>query len=312
MFKFSVIIAARNEPEDTLQTTVDDLSGRADVEIIIVDDASDTPIERQFSTELPFLDIVRNTQRLGYAGSRQRGCEHARGEFLVMLDAHAFFGGEFDFQRLAQCPPYAILGCETHIIRNQTDFCPGPLANNHRGARYWGWQMLPAPGLGVRARFDRPMKTAPVPYVGACGLCIRRDFFQELGGFDLSLQPFGGLEDFELCLRCWSAGGQVLLDPELCCHHYTAPQPHPDPLRCPLAPIRYPGAAQNMFRIFQKHFPESDGRELAAIVRERYPEILSEEQFDPAEFSGPRPREWHTLRSREQVYRIAIGDLYGV
>lgn len=70
---------------------------------------------------------------------------------------------------------------------------------------------------------------------GAC-LLIRRDLFEQLGGFDEELAV--GYGDVDLCLRARSAGYQVLMDGEAVLTHHesytrgkTAWDPHPDDTR---------------------------------------------------------------------------------
>ena len=58
-----------------------------------------------------------------------------------------------------------------------------------------------------------------VDYVSGCALAVRRDLFEQLGGFDELFSP-GYFEDTDLCLRIWEAGLRVRYLPQSHVIHY--------------------------------------------------------------------------------------------
>src|SRR6185295_6973594 len=88
---FSVIIPTRNEGA-MLALTTDSVLGSTDwpdVEVIVVDDGStDDSIVRYRRRPDPRLRILRGRGGLGVARARNLGAQHARGEYVVFLDAH--------------------------------------------------------------------------------------------------------------------------------------------------------------------------------------------------------------------------------
>jgi GT2 family glycosyltransferase len=56
--------------------------------------------------------------------------------------------------------------------------------------------------------------------VGTAGMLVRRDLYEELGGFDPALPTFG--DDLEFCLRARRAGADVLVVPQAVVHHREA------------------------------------------------------------------------------------------
>src|SRR5262249_50024780 len=58
---------------------------------------------------------------------------------------------------------------------------------------------------------DQP---CPSPLLAGSFFAVRRDVFQQLGGFDSNMQN-SGAEDSELCLRLWTLGWECHVIPEL-------------------------------------------------------------------------------------------------
>src|ERR1051326_6297266 len=57
-----------------------------DFEVIVVDDASTTPVELPQLMRDGRVDLVRNDQPLGVCGARNRGMAAARGQWITFLD----------------------------------------------------------------------------------------------------------------------------------------------------------------------------------------------------------------------------------
>src|SRR4051812_30032497 len=87
---FSVVIPTRNEGS-MLALTTDSVLGATrwpDVEVIVVDDGStdDSTVCYRRRPD-PRLRLLRS-RGLGVARARNLGAQHARGEYVVFLDAH--------------------------------------------------------------------------------------------------------------------------------------------------------------------------------------------------------------------------------
>jgi glycosyltransferase involved in cell wall biosynthesis len=81
----SVLLAVRNDTR-FLREAVDSILGQTlrDLELILVDDASDEPIEGSDDAR---VTLLRNDTRLGLAGSLNRALDRASGRYTARLDA---------------------------------------------------------------------------------------------------------------------------------------------------------------------------------------------------------------------------------
>lgn len=86
----SVIIPTRNRPQ-LLATAVASALNQTyrNIEIIVVDDGSDTPLNLDLSDDR--VRIIRNEKSVGGAAARNIGLRAARGEFLGLLDDDDYY-----------------------------------------------------------------------------------------------------------------------------------------------------------------------------------------------------------------------------
>lgn len=97
MKRYSIIVPNRNHPE-LLRRALDSVPSREDVEIIVVDDASDPSlIDRQAYPGLERDDchVVFTSEGKGAGYARNVGLDHASGEWLVFLDSDDLFADGF-------------------------------------------------------------------------------------------------------------------------------------------------------------------------------------------------------------------------
>jgi GT2 family glycosyltransferase len=173
-------------------------------ELVLVDNASpdDTPaLLREWSDRAEVLLLQDN---LNFAGGCNAGAARARGDVLVFLnnDTEVVPGAlEALVDQVAE-PGVAIAGprllfpdgtiqhAGVGFLRNALGVMPQHIFHHQDG-------MLPA----ARGTYELDCVT------GAC-LVIRRDVFEQLGGFDEGYR--NGLEDVDLCLRARMAGHRVV------------------------------------------------------------------------------------------------------
>ena len=207
---FSVIIPTLNEGTKLAMTTNSILSATRypNYEIIVVDDGStdgSTDFYERYPNER--INLVK-TSGCGVARARNLGADHARGKFLVFLDAHCRVSPNWldDFAAMLSAPDVAVAG--PSFTKLET---PNP-----RGCgMYWAdWSLdqhwfEPVEGVGA---YEVPLTT------GACQ-AFRRDAFFALGRYDDDFTRWGS-EDVEICLRAWLLGGRVVVNPSITIAHY--------------------------------------------------------------------------------------------
>lgn len=192
-------------------------------EVILVDNAS--------TDATADLDVtVRNSENLGFAVACNQGAAAATGEFLLFLNNDTQVRpGWTRFTRHLYDPSVGIVGCtllyETGEVQHagiDIDF-----------TQQWGLE-----AMNLRAEWtDQPEEVDAV--TGAC-LGIRKQFFDDLGGFDESF--WNGYEDVDLCLQALAAGKRVIYDPGSRIVHYESQS----------GPERWTAVPQNIARLRQK------------------------------------------------------------
>lgn len=88
MIKVSIIIPAHNT-EEYLKKCLDSMINQTikDIEIIVVDDASEPPIKSEIYKEYDNIIFLRNDTALRPGGARNRGLDIARGEYVSFCDS---------------------------------------------------------------------------------------------------------------------------------------------------------------------------------------------------------------------------------
>jgi GT2 family glycosyltransferase len=188
---------------DALAAALGDQLGHA-WELVLVDNDSpdDTPaLLQQWSDRAEVLLLQRN---LNFAGGCNAGAARARGDVLVFLnnDTEVVPGALEALVAQVAEPGVAIAGprllfgdgtiqhAGVAFLRNALGVMPQHVFHHQDG-------MLPA----ARGTYELDCVT------GAC-LVVRRDVFEQLGGFDEGYR--NGLEDVDLCLRVRMAGHRIV------------------------------------------------------------------------------------------------------
>ena len=65
------------------------------VEVIVVDNASEDSTAEIVRQKFPQVNVIENTQNLGFAAGVDRGAERAQGDFLLLLNPDSALRGDF-------------------------------------------------------------------------------------------------------------------------------------------------------------------------------------------------------------------------
>lgn len=196
-------------------------------EIVIVDDASDPPLEPLFHAAFDQGDVhnggpehltkgeleglkkkvkfVRNDEAMGLIGAKQVGAEHADGDVLVFFDCHVKPDPEYwkPFTRLIGAsyrtvviPTITSLNTDTWEEVDR----PNPSSGGGMSKCY----------LTFDAEFKWTTDDTPhVPVMSGGLLAMSRKWFFEVGGYDKQMRGWGG-ENLDQSLRVWRCGGEIV------------------------------------------------------------------------------------------------------
>ncbi len=187
-------------------------------EIILIDDGSSDGTREWLKTLTRFpraeIRVVLNEKNLGYAGANNRAAALARGEYLLLLnnDVELAPGWLDEMLTVARAHPRAGL-----VGNVQLNFKTGLI--DHTGifinAKGKPSHLRTLPHAWARTR-------EVIASTGAC-LLVRRDFWNEMGGFDEGF--FNGGEDVDLCLRARDRGRVTLVALRSVIRHHISSSP---------------------------------------------------------------------------------------
>jgi GT2 family glycosyltransferase len=204
----SVVIAARNEGEMLRRTVASVLNDTAyaAVEVVVVDDGSTDGSCGGLDGD-GRVRVVRGRE-LGAPGARNLGAAHARGEYLVFLDAHCRVSANWlDVMLAALEPPDVAVVGPTFTKLD----APEP-----RGCGMtWVSPRLETAWI-VPPEDERPSEVPLAP--GGCQ-AYRARTFGLVGRFDEGMTRWG-FEDVEICLRAWLLGYRVVGAPRATVAHH--------------------------------------------------------------------------------------------
>jgi len=240
---FSIVVPTHNEGEK-LTRTVAGLIATApeDYEVIVVDDFSTDDSIEQLRQHQPGVRVVRPPQRLGPPAAKNFGATFAAGSFILWSDAHIEAQPGW---------PEALAG----LLADPRTGTAGPAvaAQGNPASVGFGlhWKNAALDVEWLPRRGDEPYA---VPIVSSLFMAMRREVFEETGGFDPGLIRWGGGE-MELSFRLWSLGYECRIAPRSRVSHVFRSR---FPYRVRVAEILH-----NLIRVAMVHF---DQERLAAVI----------------------------------------------
>jgi len=224
----SIIIVSYNTREMTLDClrSVVDQTRDTSYEIILVDNASRDGSAAAVAEAFPQVILLAERVNHGFAGGNNLAVGHARGRHVLLLnpDTVVLDGALDKLMAFARRTPQArIWGGRTLYgdgRLNPTNcwrrMSLGTLLTRTLGLErvFPGSRIFNAEGYGGWARDSE----REVDIVTGCLFLIERDFWNELGGFDLSYVMYG--EEADLCLRARALGARPRITPEAEIIHY--------------------------------------------------------------------------------------------
>jgi len=253
----SIVIATHNEGERLCQTVMDlAATAPADFEVIVVDDFSTDGSIELLRASSPDVRVVKPPRRLGPPLARNFGAGFAAMSWILWNDAHIEVEPGWPEALAAELADSRV-GAVGPAVASLND--------KSRVGFGLRWKNAALQAEWLPRRGDGPY---PVPFVSGCCIALRREVFEQTGGFDPGLIFRGGGE-LELCFRLWALGYECRVVPGTRVAHLFQS-------RFPYA-VRTVDVLHNLLRTAVIHF---DRDRLAAVftalsTRRAFPQALA-------------------------------------
>lgn len=198
--KYSIIVPVFNRPDEVDELLESLLHQKeTDFEVVIIEDGSKVPCKDVCNKYIDKLDLhYYYKENSGPGQSRNYGAERAKGEYLLILDSDVVL------------PTGYLQAIDEELQRKPADAFGGPdkahdsFTDTQKAISYSMTSFFTTGGIrGGKKKLDKF-------YPRSFNMGIRRDVYQELGGF--SKMRFG--EDIDFSIRIFKAGKRCRLFPE--------------------------------------------------------------------------------------------------
>lgn len=195
-------------------------------EVILVNNGNEAAVElrlRQLEQDNPRFSLITGQGNIGFAKGCNLGAAKATGQYLLFLNPESVVMDRDAATRLAELfrtdaqPPVGLVGA---VLRNE-DYTEQrgsrrnvmtPAAALIEGTGLYKLRGLPLPVIHLD-HTDLPENPFPIGAVSGACMMMERERFQQIGGFDE--EYFLHVEDMDLCLRIYKAGGSVWISPNV-------------------------------------------------------------------------------------------------
>lgn len=186
---------------------------RANAETIVLFNGTPESARAQLGELLDGVRVIVSGVNLGFSAGNNRAAAIARGEYLVFLndDTEVRPGWLEALLRTADRHP------EAGAVGSKVVHPDGRM--QEAGSIIWNDGSTIGVGRGIPEASSRWDFMREVDYASACSLLVRRDLFEQIGGFDARFFP-GYNEDVDLCLSVQTRGHRILYEPRSVIVHH--------------------------------------------------------------------------------------------
>jgi len=219
-FDCSIIIPVWNKRELTEQclSELARVTSGISYEVIIVDNHS-TDGTADFLEQLSGdIQIIRNSENLGFAKACNQGARAARGRFLIFLNNDTIPLSHWLTALVAEVTSHPDVGIVGSKLLYEDDTI------QHAGVVFSREALMPY-HLYRRVHRDHPAVNRRRTFQSVTAACmlIRREIFEVECGFDETFQ--NGFEDVDLCLKVGDKGWQIVYQPASVLYHLESQTP---------------------------------------------------------------------------------------
>jgi GT2 family glycosyltransferase len=175
-------------------------------EVIIADDCSPSNLHDRLAACAPLVRVVKTDGNLGFLKNCNHAAKRASGEFLVFLNNDTIVMPAWLDKLVEKCgarKSTVIVGSKLLNADGTLQEAGGIIWNDGTGSNY--------------GRNDDPSKAIyniprAVDYCSGASLCIPKQMWQQLGGFDEHFAP-AYCEEVDLCFRAREHGFETIYEP---------------------------------------------------------------------------------------------------
>lgn len=208
-----VVLAFRRV--DTLARCLASLAGhesRHPFEVVVVANGATADVRSFLDERVEGGVVVRARVNLGFSGGCNRGARAAKGRHVVLLNDDAVVeDGWLDalVDAAERRPSTAVVGSLVLFPDGRVQDAGGHIGPDHMPA---------VDGRGARRDDEVATTPRPIDYASGCAVLVRREAWDEVGGFDEHYYP-AYFEDVDLCLRLRAAGWDAWFEPGAVVRH---------------------------------------------------------------------------------------------
>ena len=218
------------------------------LEVIVVDNASSDGSADLVGQKYPFVQLLRNSENLGFAAGNNVGISKAKGDYVFLLNPDT----EVDpmcvkwlVEVMSQNPEIGVCGAKILTLDKKYII-------QHAGGKYHVIGIAIDRGvLEVdKGQYDR---VEEVTFVCGAAMFIRKKLIWEVGLLDPSFFLYH--EDVDFCIRTWLHGFKVVFVPEAVVYHKQGTSVVEAFAKRPSRPIVVFHKHKNTLSILLKNFP---------------------------------------------------------
>ena len=216
----SIIIPVWNNAALTQQclTALADVTDGATFEVVVVDNGSTDGVQNFLQTLGGDVHVIRNRDNLGFAKACNQGAKAARGEHLVFLNNDTIPLKGWLTALLEEVRTHS----DVAVVGSKLLYEDGTI--QHAGVAFSReWFMPYHIYRGVDAHAACVSRRRELDCVTAACMLVRRDVFEEVGGFDEGYR--NGFEDVDLCLKIREKGRTIVYQPQSVLYHLESRTP---------------------------------------------------------------------------------------
>jgi GT2 family glycosyltransferase len=187
-------------------------------EIIVIDNASSDGSAEMVEAEFPEALVIRNAENIGFGAANNLAMSAARGEYFLLLNSDAELLDDGPARLASRLDANREIGVAgLRIVRPggglQASARRFPTLQRIALVNFWLYRLLSrrrAADVLLGHYWEHDSEREADWVIGACML-VRRDVFQQTGGFDRSIFLYG--EEVEWCHRIRERGWKILFAP---------------------------------------------------------------------------------------------------